>query len=213
MSKIVITLSLFFCVFTNLKAQVITEPKIKEYYFHIPLPLNFSSIPIDFEYKKQMQKNRFLKLGFFSLYSNYNNNKTVYVNNGGYTYQASTKVLSGGINVGLEFRKSLGDNLTFYHGPNISLSYYNINIKPNNGNIYDPKISKQETYSISIPYTFGLLFKINNHLLIAGQINPSVYVSQDNQTNLNQNFILNKNQSASIGFDNQLGSIAIVYRR
>lgn len=212
MSKIAITLSLLFCVFTNLKAQVITDPKIKEYYFKIPVPLTFSLIPINFEYKKQKKNNTFYKVGLFSLSSQYNKdelNQDVFGN----SYFGERKYLSGGINIGLEFRKSLSDHLTFFHGPNLGLFYSLSTFNPKNNYNTSYTKTKQENYSISLPYTLGLLFNINKHLLMAAQINPSIYISQDNNNNMNQNLSSQKSQSIGVGFNNQLGNIAIVYRR
>lgn len=116
------------------------------------------------------------------------------------------KGFSTAFGIGLEFRRAINREVTFFHGPNFELSYGGSSIE-GFASTYKARI-----VSFRLPYTIGTLFQINEHLLMSTQLYPNIsygYVRQSgtggfavNQTEYNFDF----------GILNFRGVMALIYR-
>jgi hypothetical protein len=183
-----------------------TKARTKEYYLTFA---DFSPFTIHLKYKKQISQKTFFKLGLINLSGSYNE----YGQNNPLTSPVGHTNYSGGLQIGLEFRKVLSNKFTLFHGPNINYTYQKSIFR----NI-DPTIpaSQQrdilETHTGSVPYSLGLLFNLSANILVSAEINPSInYVTNTAQKGQNP---LANTYSNSIGFslDNRYGLISLVYR-
>lgn len=183
-----------------------TEKKVKEYYlgFTDIAPLNVS-----ITYKRQLSKKTFFKIGLISLSaSNYNSipdNSTSYITHS-FNYGA-------GLNIGLEFRRALTDKFTFFHGLNLSYTFsQSISETENPALPVNQRKTTSQRHTGGLPYTFGLLFNLNNHFLFSAEINPGLsinYSTLDNGQNPQFNYT---STSAVFNLDNRQGFLSLVYR-
>ena len=201
-----IRLLLLFCFLANISLGQDTIKKTKEYYLAVA---NFSPLNIQIKYKKQIGKNSFFKIGLINMSGSFGDQQP----NNSTSFPTKTSNLSGGLQIGIEFRKQLTDKFTFFHGPNINYVYY-----ISTTHLLNPAIPQRqqtntsEEHTGSIPYTLGLLFNMSKHILIAAEINPSINISQSNSkygnnASLNSTFTI-----VNFGFDNRYGLLSIVYR-
>lgn len=204
--QIVYFLILLSCISKSIIAQDSTKTKIKEYYLTFA---SFSPFNIQLQFKKQVAKKTFFKLSLVNL--SYNESHFSGSNSG--QISTSSITYSGGLQLGLEFRKHLTKKFSLYHGPNLRATY-DLSISRN----YNPMIPQQQqknttqTLQGAIPYTLGLLFNITDHILIASEINPSIrydYSWYTDGQNSDKNFGTNR---INIGFDNRFATISLVYR-
>ncbi len=180
--------------------------KIKEYYLTLA---DISPVNISIKYKRQLKNRTFLKIGLVNIsasgYSHNRNNPT--------SFNTSSFAFSAGLECGLEFRKTITKKFTFFHGPNISFTY-NTSISQ----IDNPALPASQrktitqTYNGGIPYTLGLLFHLNDHILLTAEINPELFYSYrtlDNKQNPQYNYI---RSSIDLNFSNKYGLLSIAYR-
>ena len=92
------------------------KKKTKEYYLSIA---DFSPLNIHIKYKKQIGKKTFFKIGLINMSGAFSNQQP----NNSTSFPTKTSNLSGGLQIGIEFRKQLTDKFTFFHGPNINYVY------------------------------------------------------------------------------------------
>lgn len=183
-----------------------TKVKAKEYYLTFA---DFSPFTIHLKYKKQIRQKSYFKLGLINLSGSYNEQGQ----RNPLTSPMATTNYSGGLQIGLEFRKTLSNKFTLFHGPNVNYTYQK--------SIYrtlDPTIptSQQkdifETHTASIPYSLGILFNLTTNILISAEINPSINLVT-NSSRKGQNSLSNTySNSLNFSLDNRYGLISLVYR-
>lgn len=187
-------------------SQESTETKIKEYFF---TPLSFSPINVSITKKQQLKNNTFFKIGLVNL-STYRESQIPYSHN---YFPTSLTYFTAGIRFGLEFRNSITDKFTFFHGPNVNLRYGATIRKVANPAIPErERRSVSQNYAIGIPYTLGFLFNLNSHFLLTAELNPEISVFYNINdfgpgSNINHKIFTTK-----FGFSNQFGILSIGYR-
>ena len=194
-----------FFAFASVSAQDTLAGLRQEFYISLT---DFSPLSINLKYKKQTRPKTYFKIGLVSLSANvynYNNNLN------GTTFPVGNENYSGGLEVGIEFRRSLTKKLSFFHGPALR-GIYQYSLNKN----YNPSIpqyqqkNKTDMLTGAIPYTFGLLFQVHNNFYGAIEINPAVSVSyQTNENNAGQK---GYNVSGGFMFDNRYALLSLVYR-
>jgi hypothetical protein len=211
--KLQATIAAFISVIAvqSLKSQDSTNARIREYYISIA---NLSPVNIHLKYKKQIGANQFFKVGLVSLSANFSES----YNNDAGLFAYTSDNYSGGVSIGLEFRKVISKKFTFFHGPNLTGIYrFAVNTNPNLYSTLVPYRAESNSVSILLPYTFGLLFHIRDNFYAAAEINPMVYVNYSESTmsagTLSQVPAKQSNLSGGFGFDNQYGLVSLVYRR
>lgn len=183
-----------------------TKTKAKEYYLTFS---NFSPLSIQLQFKKQLSKKTFFRLSLVNLSYNETFSGSADPNQ----FPTNNTNYSGGIQLGLEFRKNLTKKFALFHGPNLR-SVYNLSVTK----ILDPAISsekqknKSEALQVGIPYTLGILFNITPNILLATEINPSINYNYNwftNGQNSNKNF---GSGNINVGFDNRYALLSLVFR-
>ena len=197
----------FMCVYSlSSFGQDSVKTRIKEYYLTFA---NFSPATFQLKYKRQISKKIYFKIGLVNLSASENSQTTQDPN----YLPTSSSSYSGGLEIGLEFRKHLTKKFSLFHGPNLSYIYQK--------NIFrqeDPAISNfqqrntTQNYKFSIPYSLGILFNLNSNILIAAEINPNInynYIEYKSNFNPNTNHI---SKNINVGLDSRLMLLSIVYR-
>ena len=179
-----------------------TEKKIKEYILTFA---DFSPINVSIKYKRQLKSRTFFRIGFVNLKAR----STNYYPTNSTSFLTHYYDLSAGLECGLEFRKNITDNFTFFHGPNLSFTYStNIDKSDNPALPLSRRRSITQIYDYGIPYTFGLLFHLNGHFLLSAEINPALFVYYKSPSPQYNVAIF----SPSISFGNKYGLLSLVYR-
>lgn len=196
-----------FSTFCALGQDSVKTEKIKEFYFSFA---NISNLSFSIKYKQQLINNIFFKTGAVNISADGKNNL---INNGSnYTY--AIYFLSAGLECGIEFHKTIKEKFTFFHGPNISFTYY-LSISEYD---YPPQpyyVSRKsitQIYYGGIPYTLGFLFQINNHFLLSTEINPGLFFAYSIYAQNPFPQYNYKDISANFRFANSNGLLSIVYR-
>ena len=194
----------------QLSAQESETSKTKEYCFSLPFPQNINHITIGFDYKVQLGQSTFLKLSTFDLAFSYSKSNPSSSTN----YPTSIISYSGGLGAGLEFRKELTPELTFFHGPNLGYSYSNNTITSDNpAYSLNNRKTITQTHNAGISYSLGLMLKVFNRIYFAAQLNPSAalhFTEYENRMYPAQGY---KSTTAAFGFSDEIGSVSIIYRR
>lgn len=205
MKKGLLLLILF--IFANtVYSQDSLKTRKNEYYISLA---GIGPVNIHLKYKRQLSKITFLKIGLVNLSGLQTKSSPTQVG----FYGSTNTTYSGGLEIGIEFRKSLSKRFTFFNGPNISATYMNNQVKS-----LDPSLTttQQTTTNTSIKscflYTFGLLFNASDNILLAVEINPSIYQEDQSYKNgLSPN--LNSSYSnMGFAFTNGIGSISLVFK-
>jgi len=188
-------------------AQDSTKKKIQEIYFGIN---GISPLALTIMYKHQLRKNVFLKLGTFRLA--YTNIETPSTNIN--QFPTRDTYYSGGISMGLEFRKQISEKVTFYHGPNGAYRVEHGRNQVFDGSlILENQISFSNNTTPGIFYTVGFLYKLNNHFLIGTEVSPGINYSQSTTSNWSSIYGRQTFTRTSIfGNLNSGGFAQIVYR-
>jgi hypothetical protein len=183
-----------------------TEKKVREYYlgFTDIAPLNVS-----IRYKRQLSKKTFFEIGLIklsaSIYNSIPDNTTSYITHS-FNYGA-------GFNTGLEFRRALTDKFTFFHGLNLGYTFNQSIAETENPALpVNQRKTLLQQHGGWLSYTFGLLYKLNNHFLFSAEINPGLsinYITFDNGQNPHLNYT---STSADFNLDNRNGFLSLVYR-
>jgi hypothetical protein len=185
---------LIFVAFVNITfGQDLTSEKNRELYLTLA---DFSPLNIHLKYKKQIKEHTYLKFGLVNLSGSHSKSSS----------DNSVSSYSAGIEMGIEFRKTLTNEISFFHGPNIRYTYQMTTNKFN----ADQKNSI-ENHGISIPYSLGILYNLTSHLLLSAEINPSLTFSHAQVKN---DQILPNSTSNGVNFslDNRYGSLSLVFR-
>lgn len=183
-----------------------TKTKSKEYYLTFS---NFSPLSIQLQFKKQLSKKTYFRLSLVNLSYNESFNSSADPN----LFPTDQTNYSGGIQLGIEFRKNLAKKFALFHGPNLR-STYNLNVTK----YLDPAVpsekqkNKSETLQVGIPYTLGIMFNITPNILIATEINPSINYNYNWYTNGQNSFKNYGSGNISIGFDNRYALLSLVFR-
>jgi hypothetical protein len=198
---------IFLCIY-NLSSfgQDSIKTKTKEYYLTLA---DFSPVTLQLKYKQQIGKKSYFKIGLVNLSAYYNSQHSQSLN----YFPTSNSGYSGGIEVGIEFRKQLTKRFTLFHGPNLSFSYNKSALR-----VLDPSIPQanqkntSQSYSGSIPYTLGILFNLSSNILIAAEIDPNIKYNYMSNKNGQNNLLNNISENISVGFDNRIVLLSVVYR-
>jgi hypothetical protein len=182
-----------------------TDKKIKEYVLSIG---NIAPLNIAIRYKKQLKGRTFFKLDIINLSAG----ATEYEPELSSSFGNKEYHFSAGVQCGLEFRKSMTSDFTFFHGPNIGLTYYTTLFKPRNPALPAEAKSLSQTYTVAVPYTLGILFHLKNHFFISAEINPALSASWNTYKNLPDATANRKQLSTNFGFGNTYGLLSLVYR-
>ncbi|MBA3704932.1 MAG: hypothetical protein H0W84_03235 [Bacteroidetes bacterium] len=180
--------------------------KIKEYFVSLSsfIPLNIS-----IKYKRQLRTKTFLKIGLVDLAGS----STAYSQGLSSTYPIYNTSYSIGLECGFEFRKSLNEKFTFFHGPNLSYTYQTqISKTDNPALLVNQRESVSQTFIGGALYTVGLLYQFSDHFLISAEINPSVFYSFrifENGQSPEYNYT---NNSIYFSLSNKFGIVSIAYR-
>ena len=205
MKKLIVLI--FICIFSlSSFGQDSVKTRIKECYLTFA---DFSPVTLQLKYKRQIGKKTYIKIGLVDL-SAYANEQQSQDPNHFPTYSLG---YSGGLELGIEFRKQLTKTFSVFHGPNLSFIY-----RQSMSKLLNPAIpqSKQknisETYRGSIPYSLGILFNLNSNILVSAELNPNInynYQTYKDGQNQQANNIF---QNLNVGFDNRIVLLSIVYR-
>lgn len=183
-----------------------TKTKTKEYYLTFS---NFSPLSIQLQFKKQLSKKTYFRLSLVNLSYNEAFNGSADPN----LFPTNQINYSGGIQLGIEFRKPLAKKFALFHGPNLR-SIYNLSVTK----YLDPAVpsekqkNKSETLQVGIPYTLGIMFNITPNILIATEINPSINYNYNWYTNGQNSFKNYGSGNISVGFDNRYALLSLVFR-
>ena len=205
MKKLIILL--FICIYSlNSFGQDSVKTRIKEY--HLTLA-DFSPVTLQLKYKRQIGKKTYFKIGIVNLSAYGNSQKRLDQN----SFPTNNSSYSGGLELGIEFRKQLNKRFSVFHGPNLSFSY-----RKSISRTLDPKIptseqkNTSESYRGSIPYSLGVLISLSSNILVSAELNPNIsYNYQDYKDGQNPQGD-NISENISIGFDNRIVLLSIVYR-
>ena len=202
--KIMARSLLFFIFFANVAfGQEPSTTRNNEFYLTLA---DFSPLNVHLKYKKQIGARTYLKFGLVNLSAS----RTEFIPNGGAVSTRTT--YSGGLEIGIEFRKELTEKLTFFHGPNIRYSYQ-ATIEKMNVPITDDKTTT-DVHIASIPYSIGVLFNLTPKLLLAAEINPSVNFGQTQVRNTSGSLTYTGTTTTNFNFafDNRFGLLSLVFR-
>lgn len=205
LKKITLTI-LSLCSICALGQETPKAEKIKEYSLTLT---NISPFNISLKYKRQIKTKTFLKLGMVDISVNNSTNYPSFSS----SYPNHTLILSAGLELGVEFRKPITDNFTFFHGPNVNFTYQTQISKTDNPSLTESqKKTTSQTYTGGASYTLGLLLQLNNHILLSAEINPGIsetYRTFDNGQNPQFN---SKSNGSTINFSTKFGFLSIIYR-
>ena len=169
---------------------------------------DISPLSIQLKYKKQISDKMYFKLGLINLSYNYSTNY-----NESSSFPIDNEAYSAGIQIGLEFRKKLTNTFSFFHGPNIEYVYSNnteINLNPSTPVYKNKRIT--QNHIGQIPYTLGVLFNLNIHVLFAAEINPGIQFNFKESYYTGEYTDYKHSFSSSLKFDNRLCLLSLVYR-
>lgn len=133
--------------------------------------------------------------------------------NNSYSSRSHPTIMNGfyglGFNTGLEKRKPVSDNLSFYYGSDILLSY--------GGNKSDDPTwsngTKSWSASTGLGIVLGFVYKINNDINISAEIVPSLEYSFGKSTNTNNGTTTTQtNTGIDYGLTNSVGNVTLSFR-
>ena len=168
------TITVIFLTFSTFCAwgqDTTKTEKIKEYYLTLT---DISPINVSIKYKRHLKNRTFFKIGLVNISVDSRN----YYPNFPTSFPTHRLFFSSGLEFGLEFRKMITDKFTFYHGPNMSFTYQTSISKIDNPALPNSQRKNiTQTYNGGIPYTFGLLFNLNDHFFLSAELNPVLLFS------------------------------------
>lgn len=177
----------------------------KEFYLSFS---NFSPLNVSLRYKKQISEKRYLKLGLVSLMANMSRSN----NQSSSSFPVSSENYSGGLEVGIEFRRILSRKFSMFHGPSLrGLYQYAMNKNLNPSVPQNQQKNDSHTVNGGIVYSLGLLCHLNSNFYLAAEISPSVYLSYQQS---GKDAVGNRSSyyNGGIGFDSRSAMISLVYR-
>lgn len=199
---------LLICCATNSFAQDSTKANKKTREIILSIA-GVSPLNISIGYKKQIKGGTFFKAEVIRLSGNNMEYKPTQTTE----YGSNNRNISAGLQFGLEFRKNITSDFTFYHGPNIASTYLRSDITSKNPTLPVPdQRNIAQNYSVGVLYTVGVLCHLKNHFFLSAQINPGVFTNWDVYKAPQSGEITQKRISTSFGLGNTYGSLSIVYR-
>lgn len=201
---VVVVLTLIF-ISNYAKAQDSIPMSAKEFYLSFS---NFSPLNVSLRYKKQISEKRYLKIGLVSLMANMSSS----TNQSSSSFPIKNENYSGGLELGIEFRKVLSRKFSMFHGPSLrGLYQYSMNKNLNPGVPQNQQKNDSHTINGGIVYSLGLLFHLNSNFYLAAEISPSVYLSYQNSVR-DVAGSRSSYYNGGIGFDSRSVMISLVYR-
>ena len=176
-----------------------SEEKTREYVLSFQ---SFAPFTIGIKYKRQLKNKMFFKIGLVDLSGFSSSNKPSAPTN-----PTSVFSISGGLGFGLEFRKIITNDFTFFHGPGLNVSFSTSISK-----IDDPTLPPDDARrvlqqnSTGVNYGAGLLFHLKNHFYLSAELSPSLTYSKTKDNKNNETYNIN------FSLRNTNGLISIVYR-
>ena len=211
-SKLFLILTTSVISINVLLAQENNEKKVREYFLS---PKSISPLNVSISYKRQLKNNLFLRIGLVNLSVGMNESRSKIST----SFPTRQLNFSSGLEAGLEFRKTITEKFTFFHGPSLNISY-----SLNDNTIENPIISvsqrNQSTTNtqFGIPYKFGLLYQFHSHFLVSVEISPGIFYNRNNYAsqiiNIDGNTQNTGHQYTSYTFNvnNSSGLLSIAYR-
>ena len=203
--KIIVLLFISSCSLYSF-GQDSVKTKIKEYYLTLA---DFSPVNLQLKHKRQIGKKTYFKIGLISL-SAYGNSQH---NQDPNYFPTTSSGYSAGIELGIEFRRQLTNRFSVFHGPNLNFSYYKSFSRSLNPAIPTNKQKNtSENYRGAIPYSIGILFNLSSNILVSAELNPNINYNYQEYKNGQNQQSNNISENISIGFDNRIVLLSIVYR-
>ncbi len=150
-----------------------TDKKIKEVFVAFN---DFSPFNVSVTYKRQVKNMTFFKIGLVNLSAHGSSTTPVSTS----YFPTSTYNFVAGLECGIEFRNSLTEKLSIFHGPNLRFVHETSIFKVDNPAIAERQrknIAQRST--VGIPYTMGLLYNLNERILFSAEINPGLFFAYD----------------------------------
>jgi hypothetical protein len=163
---------------------------------------SITPISTDISFKKpRKQEGKYFKFEIVNLRASSN-----YVNRVDYGSDEFKTNLSAGIEIGWEKRIPIGEKLFFYRGINL-------------GYVFGVELNKVEqtsglirmTNTFYVPYTLGLMYQINEKLIVSVEMNPSVRYTNMSFLNPDGSGAANAHGFAA-GFSPLSGTLSVGYR-
>lgn len=198
------TLFVFLFVTGLAFGQDSTLRKNREFYFTLA---DFSPLSVEFKYKHQIGERTYLKFGLVNL----SGSRISYIPNQPFNFKKTDWNYAAGIEMGIEFRKPLANKISFFHGPNLRYSYQNNTRHIPNSITLPVTIEKivEESHTISIPYSVGILFILRPKLLLAIEMNPAINFTHTRSRNGSNTY--NSNVFGA-NLDNRYGLLSLGLR-
>lgn len=192
-------LSLIILIISSMSyGQDTIQKKKNEFVFSLNTPVDFTSLSFGIGYKREVAKNKFIKINLPNLMYDEISDKSTYSNN-----------IEGSLSVGFEFRKNFTSKLIFFHGPNIGFSYeyYKNNYKnASYKNVTGLRIG------CSISYTLGLQIKLNDNIFLSAHISPGYQMSELKSEYPYHYYPNTTITNHSFYFENGVGAISFIYQ-
>ena len=130
-----------------------------------------------------------------------------------YSSRSDPTIMNGyyglGFNTGIEKRNNISNDLSFYYGSDILLSY-------GGSKSDDPTCSnssKNWTASTGLGLVLGFVYKINSNINISAEIVPSLGYSFGKSTNTNNGTTTTQtNKGIDYGLTNSVGNVTLSFR-
>jgi hypothetical protein len=182
-----------------------TDKKIREYVVSLT---NFVPLHVSIKYKRQLKGRTFFKVELINLSGSSTKNEPELSTN----FASSSYNFSGGLQFGLEFRKNISGNFTFFHGPGIGSTYStSVTRSHNPSQPINEQKSASESYNVGINYSLGVLFHLKGHFFLSTEISPGVYTNW-NMYKSPRPEVNSSGRSSSFSFSNTNGLLSLVYR-
>jgi hypothetical protein len=182
-----------------------TDKKIREYVVSLA---NFAPLNVSVKYKRQLKGRTFFKVELINLSGSTTKNEPELST----SFGSSAHTISGGLQFGLEFRKSISGNFTFFHGPGIGSTYSVTETRSHNPALpVSEQKSGSQSYDVGINYSLGILFHLKGHFFLSTEISPGVYTNRYTYKSPRPE-ANSSGQSTSFNFSNTHGLLSLVYR-
>jgi hypothetical protein len=153
-----------------------TTKKIKECVLSVS---NINPLNIALKYKQQLKGRTFFKAEFVNLSGSRSKRTPEFSSN----FSGISSNFSAGVLVGLEFRKTITGDFTFFHGPGIGSGYSVSKYRSYNPSLPNSAQILSENSYVGVNYTLGVLVHLKGHFFMSAEINPGVSSSRERYSN------------------------------